>query len=231
MSKKVTICIPHFETPDLIRLCLRSIRKYTEGTYDVIVVDNDSNQESLDYLRSLSWITLIERPGEIKTQGGWAHGTALDMALDRCVTDYFLAMHSDTIILRHGWPSYFLMRAENKGQAACVGSGKLENRSAWYEAVRKATDYRTVMRMLFRDQAKIERFRYFNRTYCCLYHTETIKNEKLHFMMGYDQGMGVGKRLYYELVGRGYPTVALSPAKLGSYMVHLAHATKSCTRL
>ena len=68
-----TICIVNYKTEELTRLCLRSIRKFTEAPYQVVVVDNDSNDSSLEYLRSLDWITLIERPGEVVRSGSWAH--------------------------------------------------------------------------------------------------------------------------------------------------------------
>ncbi len=51
---KATICIANYKTLDFIRLCLRSIRKFTSYPYEVVVVDNNSQDESLDYLKSLS---------------------------------------------------------------------------------------------------------------------------------------------------------------------------------
>ena len=49
----------------MITLCLRSIRRYS-GAYnlEVLVVDNGSKDGSLEYLQSLDWIRLIERPDE-----------------------------------------------------------------------------------------------------------------------------------------------------------------------
>ena len=44
---KATICIVNYKTLELTRLCLRSIRKFTNYPYEVIVVDNDSGDESL----------------------------------------------------------------------------------------------------------------------------------------------------------------------------------------
>ena len=73
-----TICVVNYKTETLTKLCLRSIRKFTEYPYRVVVVDNDSGDASLDYLRSLDWIELIERPGQVHKSGSWAHGTALD---------------------------------------------------------------------------------------------------------------------------------------------------------
>ena len=57
----VSICIPHYQVQDLMRLCLRALRRYTDGPpYEVIVVDNGSTDSSLDWLRSVGWITLVE---------------------------------------------------------------------------------------------------------------------------------------------------------------------------
>jgi len=72
-----------------MRLCLRALRYYTEGPpYEVIVVDNGSTDESLDWLRSMGWITLVER-GE-STPRIWirAMNTALDIGLERTRGDY-----------------------------------------------------------------------------------------------------------------------------------------------
>ena len=51
---KATICIVNYKTLHFTRLCLRSIRKFTKYPYEVIVVDNDSQDESLKYLK-LAW--------------------------------------------------------------------------------------------------------------------------------------------------------------------------------
>jgi hypothetical protein len=39
-------------------------------------------------------------------------------------------------------------------------------------------------------------------------------------------GLTAGKKLYFELVDRGYRTVELSPMVMGRYVMHLAHATQ-----
>ena len=58
----LTVLLPNYKTPELTKLCLRSLRKYTDcSRIKVVAIDNASNDESLVYLRGLSWITLIER--------------------------------------------------------------------------------------------------------------------------------------------------------------------------
>src|SRR4030042_3034176 len=106
IKDKVTICIVNYKTPDFIRLCLRSIRKFTKYPYEVLVIDNDSHDESLDYLKSLGWIRLIERRAkEGESVGGYAHGAGLDLGLENCNTEFFVSMHSDTFVRKENWLS------------------------------------------------------------------------------------------------------------------------------
>ena len=101
---KATICIVNYKTLDFTRLCLRSIRKFTNYPYEVIVVDNNSGDASLEYLRSLGWIRLIERRSEPDEQGGgFAHGAGLQLGLENCNTEFFVSMHSDVFIQKANW--------------------------------------------------------------------------------------------------------------------------------
>lgn len=53
-TPEVTVIIANYKTPELTRLCLRLLRMHTAPErYKVIVVDNDSQDESLEYLRGL----------------------------------------------------------------------------------------------------------------------------------------------------------------------------------
>lgn len=44
--------------------------------------------------------------------------------------------------------------------------------------------------------------------------------------MDTDKGLTGGKKLYFELVDRGYKTVELPDSIMGQFVVHLAHATQ-----
>jgi hypothetical protein len=48
--------------------------------------------------------------------------------------------------------------------------------------------------------------------------------------MGREKGFTGGKKLYFELVDRGYKTVELPPRTMGKYVVHMAHATQVMNR-
>ena len=224
---KATICIANYKTLDFIRLCLRSIRKFTRYPYETIVVDNDSRDESLAYLKSLSWIRLIERQRRAnEPEGGYAHATALDLGLENCNTEFFISMHSDTFVQRYNWLTDLISYFSDDENIACVGSGKIELAPGWRILLKKATDLRTFKRKLLRESDPLGQFRYYNRTICCIYRMHILHREQLSFLMDRDKGLTAGKKLYFELVDRGFKTVKLPCRLVGKYVVHLAHATQ-----
>ncbi|MBA7623539.1 hypothetical protein ES703_30935 [subsurface metagenome] len=217
--------------------------------------------ESLAYLKSLGWIRLIERQGKAaEPGGGFAHAAALDLGLNNSNTEFFISMHSDTFVKKAGWLtdliSYFGSNENNKQRATsneprvtsitCVGSGKIEPTPKWRILLKKATDLRTLARKLLREPDPIGKFRYYNRTICCLYRTDILRRENLSFLADRDKGLTGGKKLYFELIDRGYRTVELPSSVMSQFVYHLAHATqvvnpqeftlrkrtiKKCTRL
>jgi glycosyltransferase involved in cell wall biosynthesis len=226
-DKKATICVVQYKTLQLTKLCLRSIRKFTNYPYEVIVIDNNSADESLEYLKSLNWINLIERKDPVNdSSGGYAHAAALDMGLQKTNTEFFVTVHSDTIVHKDNWLSELISFFGEDANTACVGSGKIELKSAWRKRLKKANDFRTFKRKLLATPDPIGKHRYYNRTICCFYRTEILKREKLSFLMDREKGLAVGKKLYFELVDRGYKTVELPPKVMGEYIIHLAHATQ-----
>lgn len=224
---KATICIINYKTIDFTRLCLRSIRKFTRYPHEVIVVDNDSRDESLEYLKSLGWIRLIERPHKAgQPRGSYDEGEALDLGLENCNTEFFISMHSDTFVKKLNWLTDLINYFSNDENVACVGSGKIELTPKWQIILRKATDFKALKRKILRDPALMGWFRYHNRTVCCIYRTAILRRENLSFLMGKDQGLTVGQKLYFELLGRRYKTVELPPSVMSQYIIHLAHATQ-----
>ena len=226
-KNKATICIVNYKTLDFTRLCLRSIRKFTDYPYEIVVVDNDSNDESVEYLRSLKWIRLIERHHQQgQPRGSYDHSAALDMGLSCCNTEFYVAMHSDTFVKKHNWLTELVSYFNDNEKIACVGSGKIELTPNWLELVKKLTDLKTLGRKLFGSPRQKAKSRYYNRPICCLYRTGILQTEGLTFLMGKDEGLTVGQKLYFELVDRGYKTVELPPSIMGQYITHLAHATQ-----
>ena len=108
------------------------------------MVDNNSQDASLDYLRSLSWIKLIERTGEDIPGGSWAHGSGLDLALAQADTEYFISLHSDTIVHHPEWLDFLLSACA--APVACAGCGKLDLKPQWEVTLKKFTDVKEWLR-------------------------------------------------------------------------------------
>lgn len=223
---QAAICIVNYKTLDFTRLCLRSIRKDTHFPYEVIVIDNNSADDSLEYLKSLKWIKLIERDTSNDVSGGHSHSAALDLGLENCNSEFFISMHSDTFVKKDNWLTELISYFDEDIDIACVGSDKIELTPKWQVMLKKATDFRTFRRKLFYEPDPSGKYRYYNRTICAIYKTQVLRNENLNFQMDREKGLTAGKKLYFELVDRGYKTTELKPSVMGQYIIHLAHATQ-----
>jgi GT2 family glycosyltransferase len=226
-NKQVTILVPNYKTPELTKICLRLLRKYTlEDLADVIVIDNDSADASLDYLRSLSWIQLIERPKVEGETGVQAHARALDLALERVNTPYVLSIHTDSFVKTQDWLNVLLSQFDND-KVAGVGSWKLESKTAlqragkavelfWKKRVFKLTGYERYNPERLRDP------KHYLRSHCALYRTNVIRALKTGFSDGDDTA---GKVMHYKMANAGYEMKFLSSTFLSQYIEHLNHAT------
>lgn len=195
MSAQVSILLPHYKTLELTKFCLRSLRKYTDpARIQVIVIDNGSKDASTEYLRSLSWITLIERepvPGEgVAT----AHARALDLGLRQATAPYVLSMHTDTIITSPRWLDYLVENIESDSRVAGVGSWKLEFKPWHRRLAKKLNPLWDALRQTFRkrEPRKTDN-RMYLRSHCALYRTELLHRFGLSFGENDVAGKEIGR--------------------------------------
>ena len=135
-----SIVIPHFRTEELARLCLRAIRRLTDPPYEVIVVDNHSADASLEYLRRVRWIRLIERGAEADVHAVNAHADAMDAGMAAARGRWLVSLHTDTIVRRQGWLKALVDRLAANPKAAALGSDKIDYDPAWYRAMKRLWD-------------------------------------------------------------------------------------------
>jgi GT2 family glycosyltransferase len=225
---QVTILVPNYKTLTLTQLCLRLLRKYTDlNQAKVIVIDNDSKDASLDYLRTVKWIELIERkaiPGETPVQ---SHSQALDDALARVTTPYVLSIHTDTLVKHPKWLEFLIAQIEKDNNIAGVGSWKLENKP-FYKNILKAIERKlqlAMVRLTGKKQHSIEgigKNYYYLRSHCALYRMDLLKKYNLHFSEG---DLVAGKEMHQKLVTAGHRMVFLPSDVLIPYLDHINHAT------
>lgn len=229
MSKaQVTILIPNYKTLALTKLCLRLIRKNTDlHKAKVIVIDNDSQDESLTYLRTVAWIELIERkaiPGETPVQ---SHARALDLALARVTTPYVLSIHTDSLIKHPNWLEFLIAEMEKKPTIAGVGSWKLESKPFWRRALKLIERYIQLSFYRLTGNAKhglegIGKNYYYLRSHCAMYRMDSLRKLGLCFASG---DMVAGKDMHKQLVNAGYEMCFLPSEILFKYLEHINHAT------
>lgn len=231
--KQVTVLIPNYKTLQLTKLCLRLIRKYTDlNKIEVIVIDNDSQDDSTEYLKSLSWIKLIERPAVPGEHGALAHSRALDLALEQVTTPYVLSIHTDTLVKKSGWLEYLINCFDNNPNIAGVGSWKLESKPFVKQLLKDIEDFckKNYYKLIGSDQhhiAGLGNNQYYLRSHCAMYRTELVKKHGLKFT-SHDTA---GKDLHLSLEKLGYHMKFIDSKKLLQYVEHVNHATVLLTDL
>lgn len=225
---KLTILLPHYKTLNLTKLCLRSIRKFTDiSRVKVVVIDNNSNDNSIPYLRSLKWIKLIERKEVAGEEPAEMHAKALDTGLRTVDTEYVLSMHTDTIVSSPEWMDYLVSKIEESSDIAGVGSWKLEQQSL-FKRFSKGIEEFIQSKILFPLSGRKSKISgtddnfYYLRSHCALYRTELVRKYSDGF---YDECDTAGRVLHRKIVAAGLKMTFLPTQELIKYMRHLNHAT------
>ncbi len=226
----VSIVIPHYETPELARLCLRAIRRFTTVPYEVLVVDNGSGDgASLEYLRGVSWIRLVERPAaEVPAEGALAHATALDAGLAEARGELLPALHTDTIARGEAWLSALREPMQADDRVAVVGCDKIDAPSPAWRLLKAAVDGKSYRRMARRALGRPvpEELRSrapHARSFCALYRREVLCREGLGFVP--NRMRTAGEEVYHGLLERGYRGVLVPPRRMRELVMHVVHAT------
>lgn len=225
---EVTVLIPNYKTLTITTLCLRLLRKHSDlDRLRVIAIDNDSGDASTEYLRSLNWIELIERPAASDDTPSLSHSRALDLGLARVQTPYVLSFHTDTFVRRSGWLDLLLAPVRQDPQVVGVGSWKLEDKPL-YKRLAKGLESRvqTVWYgLLGRDRSHLEGTAYhqqYLRSHCALYRTDLLRRYGLTFSAERDTA---GRVMHQRLAAAGHRLIFLRSEQLSPYIVHLNHAT------
>ena len=226
-SPKISILVPNYRTRELTTLCLDLLKKYTDPSLArVIVIDNDSKDESLEYLRSLDWIKLVTRTATRGEPAHVAHAKALDLAFREVDTEYVLSIHTDTLALRDDWLN-FLLRPMSDSSVAGVGSWKLEHRPLFRRALKtlERNSKLGLYTLIGKQNHTIEGTKhnpYYLRSHCALFRTDLIRSHNLGFA---DNNENACKVICLELEKAGYRLVYIRRNELIRYIEHVDHAT------
>ena len=98
----VSIIIVNYRTPSLTLACIDSIYAHTKGVdFEVIVVDNHSEDDSVERLSKDNRIILIES----LRNGGFGYGNNLGMKVAR--GKYFFLLNSDTLLVNNAIKEFY----------------------------------------------------------------------------------------------------------------------------
>lgn len=228
-SPLVTILLPHYKTLELAKLCLRSLKMHTDlSKIKVLAIDNNSGDESLDYLRSVKWISLIERSDIAGEEPAEMHSKALDIGMQSVVTPYVLSIHTDTIVTNNSWLDFLLGKIQLSEKIAGVGSWKLESVSPlkrFGKVIEEFLQQAIWFPLTGKKHCGIigtgDNY-YYLRSHCALYRTELIRKYTSGFS---DEAQTAGKVIHRKLVENGFQMLFIEPHELSRYMKHLNHAT------
>ncbi|HEX7317719.1 MAG TPA: glycosyltransferase [Pyrinomonadaceae bacterium] len=117
-GKKVSIIILTWNGLAYTRRCLETLRERTRfPAYEVVVVDNGSTDGTVEYLRSLDWLRVIENGANL----GFVKGN--NRALIECVGDSdFVLLNNDTEIYQPDWLSRLQESAYRAPDIGIVGA-------------------------------------------------------------------------------------------------------------
>ncbi|MGV8920058.1 MAG: glycosyltransferase [Pseudomonas sp.] len=231
MNATYSIALVNFKTLELTKACLGLLREGLQGcNVPVLVVDNDSQDASTEYLRSQQWIKLIERKPAGPESGSAAHGRALDLALEHVETDYLFLLHTDTFI--HDFEVVRMMMDQCHGAHEVAAVGCLEQldrgivRSVWRVATRFCKHYtRRSLRAVGLQTKDPKPFREHHlKSFCALWNVRLMKQLGLRFSM---DNRNPGYELQERMVALGYKVKVLSPRKMFRYLDHVQSGTVS----
>lgn len=135
-AHRVSVCIPHLNTPEPLAMCVALLRAQTITPY-IMIIDTGSTPDVCDRLEMM-------RSSECEIHYIRSHGyihssepvcVALDLAHALCRTDYLYHTHSDVFVRRRDWMAWLLERCS--AQCPVVGYQMTERRgtSDWRQCV------------------------------------------------------------------------------------------------
>lgn len=224
-----SLVLVNYKTLDITRICLDLLHQHLgNSNIPVWVVDNDSADESLDYLRTLDWIHLIERTSPGPESGHIAHGKALDMALERIETDHVFLLHTDTFIFDKNVFSMMLNKCLKNPKVVAVGCVEQLDRGTvrtlWRFSSRWVKHHARRLKVSLGLPSKEPRpyKEVYLKSFCTLWNCKLMKQHDLHFLM--DERVP-GYALQERVIQMGYKVELLSPRKIFSYLDHIQAGT------
>ncbi|MBF0432041.1 MAG: glycosyltransferase [Fibrobacteria bacterium] len=114
LDKMVSIIILGYNQLDYTRQCISSIQKHTKQKFELILVDNGSQDDTAAYFNSIPDAKVVINEKNMGVSKGW------NQALKRASGEYLLIFNNDTIV-NPGWLENMVRLAESNSKIGIVG--------------------------------------------------------------------------------------------------------------
>ncbi len=114
LARKVSIVILGFNQMDYTRKCIESIRKHTRQKYELVLVDNGSQDGTWDLFRSIPGAKAVRNASNLGVAAGWNRG------LHECDGDYICILNNDTLV-GENWLENMIRLCESDTRIGMVG--------------------------------------------------------------------------------------------------------------
>lgn len=119
VGPRVTIIVPTWNKPELLRRCIDSLEATTYADYDVLVIDNGSDDPTalalLSELSSRPKHRVVRIP---RRAGGFNFAALMNEAVSHARSEYVLFLNNDTEVRSPGWLSQMVGYAKMPGVGA-----------------------------------------------------------------------------------------------------------------
>lgn len=95
-NKKISIIIVNWNHADYLSACLDSIHEQTFNDYEVVIIDNNSQDDSLNKLKCLCENLKIK-----KLEDNFGFSKAFNLGLTLCEGDYILSLNPDVVLNKY----------------------------------------------------------------------------------------------------------------------------------
>ncbi|MBU0472740.1 MAG: glycosyltransferase [Bacteroidetes bacterium] len=142
-EQRISIVLLSYNNKKYIEECLNSIRKYTKHNHEIVIIDNASDKETIEFLKVFSSennVKLVLNKENLGFPGG------NNVGINNSIGDYILFINNDTIVTE-GWLERMLEIAEAHPEIGIVGpisnsvSGRQLDKNARYESIEDMHKY------------------------------------------------------------------------------------------
>lgn len=178
---EVSIVLCTYNYPEIVKMCLDHIRKYADVSYELIVVDNGSDKELIEYLESQEDIKLIANSEDVGIPRSYNQGA------EAASSDYILFMSCYSLLTEKALSS--MLQCIKKENCAMVGpvsnnvSGH-QNMQIPHQDINKLKDFIT-QNLEYNSGATKQVFR-------LLSHCMLIRKDIFEKVGGFDERFGLG---------------------------------------